>query len=73
MSTYGILEIFRKLSQQLKELQPNESEPMLNILTYFENNRYIVHIFPRVLHRPDCFFAQGEKQILLSPASVDMG
>jgi hypothetical protein len=32
-----------------------------------------MHIFPRILHRPKEYFETGEKQILLSPASVDMG
>ncbi len=30
-------------------------------------------IIPRAKHRPDCYFAEGEKNILLSPASVDLG
>ena len=46
---------------------------MLNILALYENDRYVLHIFPRQLHRPSQFFAEGEEQILLSPASVDMG
>ncbi len=33
----------------------------------------MVHVFPRVLHRPACYFAEGDEQILISPASVDMG
>jgi hypothetical protein len=33
----------------------------------------VVHLFPRKLHRPSQFFAEGEKQLLISPASVDFG
>ncbi len=65
--------LFQKIFSLLKELQTTETEPMINILSYFENGRYIVHISPRVRHRPDCYFAEGEAQILLSPASVDLG
>lgn len=54
-------------------LQPNEEEPMLNILSYYESDCWIIHLFPRRLHRPKQFFATGDEQILLSPASVDMG
>jgi hypothetical protein len=32
-----------------------------------------VHIFPRKLHRPWQYFEEGEKQNVLSLASVDMG
>jgi len=55
------------------KLQPNEDEPMLNILSYYESDRWITHLFPRRLHRPTQFFATGNEQILLSPASVDLG
>ncbi len=66
--------VFQILFELLKEkLQTEESEPMLNILAYYEKKRYITHIFPRILHRPNCYFAEGDTQILLSPASVDLG
>lgn len=64
---------FVRLFSVLKELNPNESEPMLNILCSHYNGRWHIHIFPRKLHRPWQYFEAGEKQILLSPASVDMG
>lgn len=54
-------------------MQPDEAEPMLNILVSHYLGRWHVHLFPRKLHRPRQYFAAGEKQILLSPASVDMG
>ena len=64
---------FDMLFQELKLLQTNESEPMLNILTSWKAGRWTVHVFPRQLHRPWQYFEEGEKKILLSPASVDMG
>ena len=68
-----ISEAFSKLYLKLQALQPEEAEPMLNILTSYEASRWTVHIFPRKLHRPWQYFEEGEKQIVLSPASVDMG
>ena len=62
-----------KLFAALKESQPGELEPMLNILSSYYKGRWHVHVFPRKLHRPWQYFEDGEKQILLSPASVDMG
>ena len=46
---------------------------MLNILVSYESSGWIVHIFPRKLHRPTQYFEKDEKQIILSPASVDLG
>lgn len=49
------------------------SEPMLNVLCWFEKGEWVTAVFPRELHRPHCYTAEGEDNILISPASVDMG
>jgi hypothetical protein len=46
---------------------------MINILAYSDRDGWIVHIIPRKSHRPAQFFKDGSEQILLSPASVDLG
>jgi hypothetical protein len=48
-------------------------EPMMNVLTWFENERWTVIVFPRAKHRPQCYFAEGNSRLLSSPASVDLG
>ncbi len=48
-------------------------EPMLNILCWYTGGEWRIAVFPRVKHRPDCYFAEGEANILITPASVDMG
>ncbi len=53
-------------------LQPQEDEPMLNILAKYEDAWQII-LFPRAKHRPKQYFAEGDEQLLLSPASVDFG
>lgn len=55
------------------ELKSGEDEPMMNLLTWTENKQWIVCIFPRTKHRPSCYTAKGEANMLISPASVDMG
>jgi ATP adenylyltransferase/5',5'''-P-1,P-4-tetraphosphate phosphorylase II len=60
-------------TERFHSLQPEKTEPMLNVLCSYNNGKWVVHLFPRKLHRPSQFFAEGEKQILLSPASVDFG
>jgi ATP adenylyltransferase/5',5'''-P-1,P-4-tetraphosphate phosphorylase II len=69
----ALTSVFETLYEMLKNMQPNEVEPMLNILALFENDEWVVHVFPRRLHRPSQYFAEGDQQIVLSPASVDMG
>ena len=51
----------------------NDSEPMLNILSWFENGKWIIAVFPRKTHRPSCYFLDNEDKYLISPASVEMG
>jgi SpoIID/LytB domain protein len=67
------VELFRKVYEALKTLQPAEKEPMMNLLGWREEGHYIVCVFPRAKHRPDCYFAEGEGRLLISPASVDLG
>lgn len=61
---------FAHISAFLKGLV--DEEPMLNILAYFREKWQIL-VFPREKHRPWQYFAEGADNILLSPASVDMG
>lgn len=63
----------------LKALLPADPETcapalgMRNILmwTDSEDSLHILHI-PRLAHRPDCYFAEGEQQMLVSPGALDM-
>ena len=66
------VKLFEKIYASL-EVKPGESEPMMNILVWFDSDKWVICIFPRTLHRPSCYTAQGDDNILISPASVDMG
>lgn len=65
-------EQFYYVFDYLKTHQPNEEEPMMNIISFMENNKYIIHVFPRKLHRPWQFSAKGKAQLLVSPGALDM-
>lgn len=54
-----------------REMNTNE-EPMMNVLTYHTGEKWVVHVFSRKQHRPAQYFESGEKQILISPACIDM-
>ena len=53
-------------------INEGEKEPKLNIVSWCEHGKWISCIFPRTVHRPQCFYAEGDDNILLSPASVDL-
>lgn len=67
-----ISSMFKNVLNKLKKMNSSNDEPLLNILSFYENNIWNVLIFPRAKHRPDQYFLSGEKQILISPASVDI-
>ena len=75
----AVVDAFNELYAKL-EIKDGEREPMLNIVAWFDasttlsdQGTYICCVFPRAVHRPKCFFAEGDENILISPASVDMG
>ena len=54
-------------------VKPEEEEPMMNVLALYEDEKWVVFVFPREKHRPACYTAEGEANLLSSPASVDLG
>lgn len=64
--------LFEDIYQYLHHLQPEEVEPMMNVIAFTEDNKYKLHIFPRKAHRPGHYYEKGEKQLLISPGALDM-
>ena len=56
----------------------DETEPRLNIVCWREKgtasrpDEIVTLIFPRSKHRPDCYYAKGMEQLLISPGALDM-
>lgn len=54
-------------------------EPDMNLISWRQEGGptapdYIVTVvFPRRKHRPDCYFASGRSQYLISPGAIDLG
>ena len=67
-----LLERFQHIYNNLP-MQSDDAEPMMNILAWYETEKWIVCIFPRKKHRPSCYFTEGETNLLISPAAVDLG
>lgn len=50
-----------------------EDEPRYNMFAWRNNNDLFTMVyFPRNVHRPSCFFENGEKKIMVSPGALDM-
>lgn len=58
-----------------------EAEPDVNVIGWMHEDsllpvtpdfEYIVVVFPRRKHRPDCYTAEGDAQYIISPGSIDM-
>ena len=64
-----------KLFDKLYHALPSQEgqEPMMNIIARYEGGQWLLWVFPRSKHRPDCYYAQDDKRRLISPASVEMG
>jgi hypothetical protein len=68
-----LVQAFHNFYSRFSDIQPDRPEPMMNILAYYFPDGWMIHIIPRILHRPCQFFAPADEQLLLSPASVDLG
>ncbi|MEE1308462.1 MAG: DUF4922 domain-containing protein, partial [Bacteroidaceae bacterium] len=59
-------------------IEGNEAEPRLNIVCWRQEgtasrpDELVTLIFPRSKHRPDCYYAEGEEQLMISPGALDM-
>ena len=49
-----------------------EYEPRMNILSINREGQIITAIIPRSKHRPDCYYADDDSRMLISPGAVDM-
>lgn len=46
---------------------------MVNVLVWLDARRILrAVVIPRRRHRPDCYYASGESQLLVSPGAIDM-
>ncbi len=69
-----IIKLFNKFYNIYANLIKNEDEPMMNILSFYEDGKgWRINIFLRQKHRSSHYFEEGDNNILLSPASVDLG
>ena len=70
-SQYSDEQLFLRLYEALT-MQDDDAEPMMNIVSWRRDDEYLSVIFPRGKHRPDCYYAQGNDQFVISPGALDM-
>ncbi len=68
---YGDEQLFLRLYDALP-MQDDDTEPMMNIVSWRCDDEYLSVVFPRGKHRPDCYYAQGNDQYIISPGALDM-
>ncbi len=69
-----LINVFEDFYKHYNAISKDGREPMMNILSFYEEEfGWRVLIFVREKHRSSHYFAEGENNILLSPASVDLG
>ncbi len=61
---------FNALYDQLKA--ENAEEPLMNIVASYENDKWYVFVLPRKAFRPWQYTATDDRQLLVSPATVEM-
>ena len=65
------VEPFRRLEAALP-VHEGEAEPRMNIVSWRQGDEIITLVFPRSKHRPDCYSAPADEQLLVSPGALDM-
>lgn len=63
--------LFRTLCAALPTPE-GDTEPMINIVAWRDADALLAVVIPRSKHRPDCYFAEGDGQMLVSPGAIDM-
>jgi hypothetical protein len=69
----GIAGIFKKIVAGLKKDFNTDNEPMMNIIGSHDKETWRLIVFPRLKHRPDAFFEEGDARVAVSPAVIEMG
>ncbi len=65
-------ESFAKLMSALP-IDDAATEPAVNIITFHKASEgWTTIVVPRAKHRPDCYFAEGSGQRIISPGTIDM-
>lgn len=63
--------LFRRLYKAMPQ-RGDETEPMMNIISWRKGEEFISVVISREKHRPEAYFAEGDAQFVVSPGALDM-
>ena len=63
--------LFRRLYKAMPQ-RGDETEPMMNIISWRKGEEFISVVIPREKHRPEAYFTEGDAQFVVSPGALDM-
>lgn len=64
-------ELFQKLYDALPK-HADDTEPMMNVVSWRDAGDVVLVVIPREKHRPDCYYATDATQRMVSPGALDM-
>lgn len=67
-----ILYAFKIYIKAARKISLPKEEPMMNLISSYENEKWRIILFPRTKHRPSQFYFEGKERLLISPAAIDM-
>lgn len=65
-------DIEEKFNELYAALQVDDEEPMMNLFCQFKPEGWALTIYPRKKHRPEQYYDEGIRQIMISPGAIDM-
>lgn len=65
-------ENFEDVYYYLNSRQPDLQEPVMNIIAFIEDNKYIIHIFPRKIASNTQFNMGAKGNIISTPTAIEM-
>ena len=63
--------LFRRVYHALPVAE-GQPEPMMNVVSWAADGGHVAVVFLRGKHRPDCYYAEGDGKLLVSPGALDM-
>jgi ATP adenylyltransferase/5',5'''-P-1,P-4-tetraphosphate phosphorylase II len=67
-----LLYAFKIFIKAARKISLPKEEPMMNLISSYENEKWRIVIYPRAKHRPSQFYLEGKERLLVSPAAIDM-
>jgi hypothetical protein len=63
---------FDTLYRTSQSVSGSNEEPMMNLVSWYDDGIWTLVVFPRSKHRPARFYEEGDRRLLVSPAAIDL-